>query len=195
MPYSELTSFQFERGKGFTEESVLSFRVLALNVIDELMRHDGVTVAHFPLSNDEVRLVLDYRTRKDADDEPESDDLGSDEPESDDLGSDDLRRENLRSENLRSENLRSDDLHGVAPRGPAAPTDELTTLPVVTAATDSSTLSEHDQTEEALAAAQDTPGESMPTTEDEFEIAARWLALATRGDYDLHQESPEQKRA
>jgi hypothetical protein len=143
MPYSELTSFQFERGKGFTEESVLSFRVLALNVIDELMRHDGVTVAHFPLSNDEVRLVLDYRTRKDADDEPESDDLDSD----------DLRRENLRSDD------------------------------------------QHDQTEEALAAAQDTPGESMPTTEDEFEIAARWLALATRGDYDLHQESPEQKRA
>lgn len=62
MSYTELTSYQFERGKGFTEESVLAFRVLALNVIDDLIRGGtATTLATFPLSQREVALVLDQR--------------------------------------------------------------------------------------------------------------------------------------
>lgn len=59
MPYPELTSYEFERGRGFTEESVLKFRTLVLNVIDELTR-DGAT-GTFALSKDEVGLLLDHR--------------------------------------------------------------------------------------------------------------------------------------
>lgn len=66
MSYTELTSYQFERGKGFTEESVLAFRVLALNVIDDLMRGGtATTMATFPLSQREVALVLDQRAHAD----------------------------------------------------------------------------------------------------------------------------------
>jgi hypothetical protein len=61
MPYTKLTSYQFERGRGFTEESVLAFRALALAAIDELARSDRSTTATFPLSNDEVQLVLKHR--------------------------------------------------------------------------------------------------------------------------------------
>jgi hypothetical protein len=38
MSYTKLESYQFERGKGFTEESVLAFRSLAFAAIDELVR-------------------------------------------------------------------------------------------------------------------------------------------------------------
>jgi hypothetical protein len=61
MPYTELTSYQFERGTGFTEESVLEFRVLALTAINELMRKGKATSATFPLSADELQLIVDYR--------------------------------------------------------------------------------------------------------------------------------------
>jgi hypothetical protein len=61
MPYTELTSYQFERGTGFTEESVLEFRVLALTAINELMRKGKATTATFPLSADELQLIVNYR--------------------------------------------------------------------------------------------------------------------------------------
>jgi hypothetical protein len=61
MSYTTLTSYQFERGKGFTEESVLAFRSLAFAAIDELVRSQPSSTATFPLSNDEVRLVLNHR--------------------------------------------------------------------------------------------------------------------------------------
>jgi hypothetical protein len=163
MPYSELTSFQFERGKGFTEDSVLSFRVLALNVIHELLRHDGVTVAHFPLTNDEVRLVLDYRTRQ----EPDGDDSDGDG------------------------DLLSAKPSVLAPSTSQSPTPPASPTP---AAAESSMPTESGPAEETFVAAEDLPGQSLPTTDDEFVIAARWLALATRGGYDVHQESPEQNR-
>jgi hypothetical protein len=60
MSYTKLTSYQFERGKGFTEESVLAFRSLAFAAIDELVRSQSST-ATFPLSDDELRLVLNHR--------------------------------------------------------------------------------------------------------------------------------------
>lgn len=61
MPYTKLTSYQFERGTGFTEESVLTFRVLALTAVDELMRSAQATTATFPLSADELYLILEHR--------------------------------------------------------------------------------------------------------------------------------------
>jgi hypothetical protein len=61
MPYTKLTSYQFERGTGFTEESVLAFRVLALTAVDELMRSGQATTATFPLSVDELHLILEHR--------------------------------------------------------------------------------------------------------------------------------------
>lgn len=61
MPYTKLTSYQFERGTGFTEESVLAFRVLALTAVDEFMRGAPATTATFPLSADELHLVLEHR--------------------------------------------------------------------------------------------------------------------------------------
>ena len=61
MPYTKLTSYQFERGTGFTEESVLAFRVLALTAVDEFMRGAPATTATFPLSADEVHLILEHR--------------------------------------------------------------------------------------------------------------------------------------
>jgi hypothetical protein len=61
MPYTELTSYKFERGTGFTEESVLEFRVLALTAINELMRKGKATTATFPLSADELQLIVDHR--------------------------------------------------------------------------------------------------------------------------------------
>ncbi len=61
MSYTKLTSYQFERGKGFTEESVLAFRSLAFAAIDELIRSQPSSTATFPLSDDELRLVLNHR--------------------------------------------------------------------------------------------------------------------------------------
>jgi hypothetical protein len=61
MSYTTLTSYQFERGKGFTEESVLAFRSLAFAAIDELIRSQSSSTATFPLSDDELRLVLNHR--------------------------------------------------------------------------------------------------------------------------------------
>lgn len=61
MPYTKLTSYQFERGTGFTEESVLAFRVLALTAVDEFMRGAPATTATFPLSADELHLILEHR--------------------------------------------------------------------------------------------------------------------------------------
>jgi hypothetical protein len=61
MQYTKLTTYQFERGNGFTEESVLAFRVLALTAVDELMRSGQATTATFPLSNDELHLILEHR--------------------------------------------------------------------------------------------------------------------------------------
>ena len=61
MSYTKLTSYQFERGKGFTEESVLAFRSLAFGSIDELIRSQPSSTETFPLSDDELRLVLNYR--------------------------------------------------------------------------------------------------------------------------------------
>ncbi len=61
MSYTKLTSYQFERGKGFTEESVLAFRSLAFAAIDELARSQPSSTATFPLSDDELRLVLNHR--------------------------------------------------------------------------------------------------------------------------------------
>ena len=61
MSYTKLTSYQFEWGKGFTEESVLAFRSLAFAAIDELIRSQPSSTATFPLSDDELRLVLDHR--------------------------------------------------------------------------------------------------------------------------------------
>jgi hypothetical protein len=61
MSYTTLTSYQFERGKGFTEESVLAFRSLAFAAIDELIRSQPSSTATFPLSDDELRLVLNHR--------------------------------------------------------------------------------------------------------------------------------------
>jgi hypothetical protein len=61
MSYTTLTSYHFERGKGFTEESVLAFRSLAFAAIDELFRSQPSSTATFPLSDDELRLVLNYR--------------------------------------------------------------------------------------------------------------------------------------
>jgi hypothetical protein len=61
MSYTTLTSYHFERGKGFTEESVLAFRSLAFAAIDELIRSQPSSTATFPLSDDELRLVLNHR--------------------------------------------------------------------------------------------------------------------------------------
>jgi uncharacterized membrane protein len=61
MPYTKLASYQFERGKGFTEESVFAFHTLALEAIYELARNDRSSTATFPLSDDEVQLVLNHR--------------------------------------------------------------------------------------------------------------------------------------
>jgi hypothetical protein len=55
MPYTKLASYQFERGKGFTEESVFAFHTLALEAIYELARNDRSSTATFPLSDDEVQ--------------------------------------------------------------------------------------------------------------------------------------------
>jgi hypothetical protein len=70
MSYTTLTSYQFERGKGFTEESVLAFRSLAFAAIDELIRSQSSSTATFPLSDDELRLVLNHRAAAAAETAP-----------------------------------------------------------------------------------------------------------------------------
>jgi hypothetical protein len=42
MRLKQLTSFEFKRGKGFTDESVLEFRLLALKTIDEILARGGM---------------------------------------------------------------------------------------------------------------------------------------------------------
>jgi hypothetical protein len=142
MPYSDLTSFQFERGKGFTEDSVLAFRVLALNVIDDLIRGEALTVANFPLSQDEITLVLNHRSH------------------------DRVSYGSPKGPTLRQTTS--------ADSAPMTPVEQMpTTAPAPTPPPVMSQLPP-----EPIATPTPTP--RVPAEEDEFAIASRWLAMATR---------------
>jgi hypothetical protein len=149
MPYSDLTSFQFERGKGYTEESVLAFRVLALNVIDDLIRGESLTVGNFPLSQDEIGLVLDHRALQ-----------------------------STKHNTPTSSGTTPAQTQRVAVARPA-PRPGLSTAVVPTTA-------HVDEPPRLSVAPRNDPAARIPAgspaiaVEDEFAIAARWLALATR---------------
>jgi hypothetical protein len=62
MPYTKLASYQFERGRGFTEESVFAFHSLALTAIYELANADrSASDDLLPLSSEEVELIVKHR--------------------------------------------------------------------------------------------------------------------------------------
>jgi hypothetical protein len=67
MSYADIASYQFERGKGFTEESVLAFRVLTLELIEQLSSGGAGNTKNSgtfsgPLSLAEVQLIIQHRT-------------------------------------------------------------------------------------------------------------------------------------
>jgi hypothetical protein len=175
MPYTKLTSFQFERGTGFTEESVLAFRALALTAVDELVRSTHATTATFPLSAEELHLVIEHRSStqsvvpspavvKEPDPEPELEPASEREQEPDSTF-DDAQEAGVRL---------ADDSHEAV----HTPADSLPTnlMPAAAAA--------HFASDPAHAGPPD----------DDFAAAARWLALATRDDTEPYRPSLGRER-
>ena len=192
MPYTKLTSFQFERGKGFTEESVLTFRVLALNVIDELMRHEapGASVANFSLTPEEVRLILEHRRvaygqTGPTDAHPNTHDESTTElpPPTSPL------RQTATAADATAADTATTAATAAATEAAAAATAATGTAADATGSIATAESAERTEGTDVVAAAHENEPDSQPAAEsadDEFAAAARWLALATRSAHSTN---------
>jgi hypothetical protein len=182
MSYTKLTSFQFERGTGFTEESVLAFRSLVLTAVDELVRSTHATTATFPLSAEELHLIIEHRSSaqstapspvvvKEPDPEPDL------EPESEQELEPDLEPESEQELEPKSTfdewqevgvPLAADSHEAVHTPADSVPTSLIPAAAAAHIASD--------------------PAHAGPP-DDDFAAAARWLALATRDDTEPYRPS------